>query len=99
MFSINPSVYVGLRNPKKHLKTSKCKTTLFMRAPAPGRSLPAPRRQQTVATPSPGLNCAQAQPLPAPRRSLPAACFLQPSEPSPGLTSFLQQHHFQGNIQ
>jgi hypothetical protein len=35
----------------------------------------------------------------APKRSLPAACFLQPSEPSPGLTSFLQQHRFQGNIQ
>ncbi|KAK2448486.1 hypothetical protein QL285_007745 [Trifolium repens] len=48
-----------------------------MRVPAPGRSPPAPRRQQTVATPSPGLNCAQAQPtcfLLSPHQGSPASC-------------------------
>ncbi|KAK2431881.1 hypothetical protein QL285_030054 [Trifolium repens] len=59
--------------------------------------------QQAIATPSPGHNCAQAEPActPAPGQALTRAC--QPSlllaEPSPGHTSFLQQHHFQGNIQ
>jgi hypothetical protein len=57
------------------------------RAPAPADSSHALTRAQLRS--GAAFACAQAQP----------ACFLQPSEPSPGLTSFLQPHHFQGNSQ
>jgi hypothetical protein len=82
-------LYVGLRNPKNHLKPLKTQNNIFMLA----RS-----SQQAIATPSPGHNCAQAEP---PGQALTRA--RQPSlllaEPSPGHTSFLQQHDFQDNIQ
>ncbi|KAK2399282.1 hypothetical protein QL285_049124 [Trifolium repens] len=100
MFSINPSMYVGLRNPKKHLITPEnakqhhiyaslrpgALTRARGRALAPAPEATAPWRQQSCAmAPSRGL-------------ALPAVCCLLPVEPSPGHTRFLQ-HHFQGNIQ
>jgi hypothetical protein len=43
MFSINPSLYVDLRNPKKHLKTpEKAKQHIYARAPAPGATRTMP---------------------------------------------------------
>ncbi|WJX56819.1 hypothetical protein P8452_42441 [Trifolium repens] len=95
MFSINPNMYVGLRNPKNHLKTSEnAKLHLLSAHLRPGAARPRPGAAgsssaltRTQLRSGAAFACAQAQP----------ACCLQPAEPSPGL--FLQQHHFQGNIQ
>ncbi|KAK2385235.1 hypothetical protein QL285_072496 [Trifolium repens] len=86
MFSINPSLYVGLRNPKNHLKTSenaKHHNIYGHSRLAPPRLRLAPTAEGTA----PGALTRTHQPS------------LLLAEPSPRHTSFLQQHHFQGNIQ
>jgi hypothetical protein len=86
MFSINPSLYVGLRNPKKHLLTPENAKQLYNHA---GSRLapPAEATAPGASKPAPGALTRAHQPS------------LLPAEPSPGHTSFLQQQHFQGNIQ
>ncbi|KAK2382272.1 hypothetical protein QL285_069820 [Trifolium repens] len=93
MFSINPSLYVGLRNPKKHIKTPENakQHNIYARprlAPAAEGTAPVACRH------APG---ASRWPPKALMRARQSSLLL--AEPSPGHTSFLQQHHFQGNIQ
>ncbi|KAK2364852.1 hypothetical protein QL285_089677 [Trifolium repens] len=91
MFYINPSMYVGLRNPKKHLLSPEnAKQHHIYACLRPGALT---RARGRAMAPAPETTAPW-----RPHEGLPACCLL-PVEPSPGHTSFLQQHHFQGNIQ
>jgi hypothetical protein len=74
-----------LKNTLKPLKTQNIYITTRVRA---WRHQPRPLR---LAPANPRL-------APSPGHTSQAYCLLL-AEPSPGHTSFLQQHHFQGNIQ